>query len=83
MSPLAFEDPSSPQGSGGGGGSLFVWRLRFDLSSMGGPTSSYATTGTALSVIGVLKRPHHDKVETPRGGFLLFQCMIMLIEHVM
>ena len=35
---------------------------------MGGPTSSYATTGIALRVIGVLKPPHHDKVETLRGG---------------
>jgi hypothetical protein len=32
---------------------------------MGGPTSSYATAGIALRVIGVLKPPHHDKVETP------------------
>jgi len=36
---------------------------------MGGPASSYATAGIALRVIGVLKPPHHDKVETPRGGF--------------
>jgi hypothetical protein len=35
---------------------------------MGGPASSYATAGIALRVIGVLKPPHHDKVETPRGG---------------
>jgi hypothetical protein len=32
---------------------------------MGGPTSSYATAGISLRVIGVLKPPHHDKVETP------------------
>jgi hypothetical protein len=38
---------------------------------MGGPASSYATAGIALRVIGVLKPPHHDKVETPRGGDLL------------
>jgi hypothetical protein len=35
---------------------------------MGGPASSYATAGIALRVVGVLKPPHHDKVETPRGG---------------
>jgi len=42
--------------------------LSDDLSSMGGPASSYATAGIALRVVGVLKPPHHDKVETPRGG---------------
>jgi hypothetical protein len=36
---------------------------------MGGPASSYATAGIALRVISILKPPHHDKVETPRGGF--------------
>ena len=36
---------------------------------MGGPTSSYVTAGIALRVVGVLKPPYHDKVETPRGGF--------------
>ena len=45
--------------------SLFVWHLPFDLSSKGGPASSYTTTGIALRVTGVLKPPHHDKVETP------------------
>ena len=35
---------------------------------MGGPASSYATAGIALRVISILKPPHHDKVETPRGG---------------
>jgi hypothetical protein len=37
--------------------SLFVWRLPFDLSSKGGPASSYATAGIALRVPGVLKPP--------------------------
>ena len=32
---------------------------------MGGPTSSYATAGIGLRVTGVLKPPHHDKVEAP------------------
>ena len=45
--------------------SLFVWRLPFDLSSKGGPASSYATAGIAPRVTDVLKTPHHDKVETP------------------
>ena len=40
-------------------------RLPFDLPSKGGPASSYATAGIALRVTGVLKPPHHDKVETP------------------
>jgi hypothetical protein len=46
--------------------SLFVWRLPFDLSSKGGPASSYATAGiAALRVPDVLKPRHHDKVEPP------------------
>ena len=45
--------------------SVFVWCLHFDLSSKGGPASSYATAGTSLRVTGVLKPPHHDKVEPP------------------
>jgi hypothetical protein len=48
--------------------SLFVWLLPFDLSSMAGPTSSYATAGIALRVSGALKPHHHDKVETPSVG---------------
>jgi hypothetical protein len=35
---------------------------------MGDPTSSYATTGIALRVSGVLKPHYHDKVETPSVG---------------
>jgi hypothetical protein len=31
--------------------SLLGWIIPFDLSGMGGPTSSYATTGIALRVI--------------------------------
>ena len=44
---------------------LFVWHLPFDLPSKDGHASSYSTTGIALRVTGVLKPPHHDKVETP------------------
>jgi hypothetical protein len=35
---------------------------------MGGPTSSYTTTGIALRVSGALKPHHHHKVETPSVG---------------
>jgi hypothetical protein len=42
--------------------SLFDWLLPLDLSSLGGPTSSYATAGIALRVSGALKSHHHDKV---------------------
>jgi hypothetical protein len=48
--------------------SFFVWLLPLDLSSMGGPTSGYATVGIALRVLGALKPNHHDKVETPLVG---------------
>jgi len=47
--------------------SLFVWALPFDLSGMGGPTSSYATAGIALRITESHKTPHHYKVETPSG----------------
>jgi hypothetical protein len=47
---------------------LFVWLLPLDLSSMGDPTSSYATAGIALRVSRALKPHHHDKVETPSVG---------------
>ena len=47
-------------------GSLFAWRLPFDLSNKKGLASSYVTAGIALRVTDVLKPPHHDKVETPR-----------------
>ena len=33
------------------GVSLLVWVITFDLSGMGGPTSSYATAGIALRII--------------------------------
>jgi len=44
---------------------------------MGGPTSSYATAGIALRVISVLKPPHHDKVEIPRGGLIFVESLIL------
>jgi hypothetical protein len=51
--------------------SLFVWLLPLDLSSMGDPTSSYATAGIALRVSGALEPQHHDKMETPSVGIIL------------
>ena len=45
--------------------SLFVWLLPFDLSGLGGLTSSYATAGIALRVAEARKLPHHVKEETP------------------
>jgi hypothetical protein len=48
--------------------SLFVWLLPLDPSSLGGPTSSYATAGIALRVSGALKPHHHDKVGTALMG---------------
>jgi hypothetical protein len=47
---------------------------------MGDPTSSYATAGIALRVIGMLKPPHHDKVETPRGGIVSKASYINLLH---
>jgi hypothetical protein len=47
---------------------LLVWIIPFDLSSLGGPTSSYATAGIALRVIWPHKPHHYIKVETPWGG---------------
>jgi hypothetical protein len=46
-------------------GNLLVWPLSFDLYAKGDPTSSYATNGKALRVIGVLKLLYCDKVEVP------------------
>jgi hypothetical protein len=37
---------------------LFVWHLPQNLSSMGGPTSSYTATGIAFLFIGARKPPH-------------------------
>jgi hypothetical protein len=43
--------------------SVFVWNLTLDLSVLGNPASSYATTVLALGFIGTRKPHHHDKVE--------------------
>jgi len=39
-----------------------VWVVTFDLSDVGGPTSSYATASIALRIIGPLKPHHYVKV---------------------
>jgi hypothetical protein len=54
----------SPNPQPGGPGYL----IPFDLSGMGGSTSSYATAGIALRVIWPHKSHHYVKVETPSGG---------------
>jgi len=51
--------------------SLFVWLLPFDLSGLGAPAGSYATAGIVLGVTEALKLPHHIKVETPSGEFVI------------
>ena len=48
--------------------SLFVWAITFDLSGLGDPTSSCATSGLALRIIWPHKPHHYVKVETPSGG---------------
>jgi hypothetical protein len=54
----------------GGPRCLFVWNLTVDLSGLGDPASSYATTGLALGFIGTRKPHHLDKVETSLVGIL-------------
>ena len=39
---------------------LLVWPLPFDLSAKVDPTSSYATDGKALRVIGVHELPYQE-----------------------
>jgi hypothetical protein len=51
--------------------SVFVWRLPFDLSSKGGPASSYATAGIALRVTDVRKPLHQGKVGPPTRRTLI------------
>jgi hypothetical protein len=62
---------------------LWVWPLPFDLSAKGDPTSSYATNGIALQVIGVRKLPYHDKVEVPAGeGYISMHAHIATAGHI-
>jgi hypothetical protein len=48
--------------------SLFVWVITFNVSGVGGPTSSYATASIALRIIWPHKPHHSVKVCIPRGG---------------
>jgi hypothetical protein len=43
------------------------------LSGLGGPTSSYATSGIALRVSGALKPHHHDKVRIALVGLKMIK----------
>jgi hypothetical protein len=63
--------------------SLFVWRLTFDVSSKGGPASSYATAGIALRVPSILKPPHHDKMEPPTRRITFHRQNIYYISATM
>jgi hypothetical protein len=52
--------------------SLFVCRLPFDLSSNGGPTSSYATAGIALRVNGEIYGISRLRVQVKTLVFIKF-----------
>jgi hypothetical protein len=56
--------------------SLFVWIITFDLSGMGGPTSSYATAGIALRIMLPRKPHHYVKVGVPTGSSSFLQSVI-------
>ena len=45
----------------------FVWVITFNLSSKGGPTSSYVTAGIDIQIIWPHKPHHYDKAEIPVG----------------
>ena len=47
-----------------------VWVITFNLSGMGGPTSSYATASIALRIIWPCKPHHHTKIRILSGGFM-------------
>jgi hypothetical protein len=56
-------------------GTLFVWLLPLDPSGMVGTTSSYATAGIALRVLGGLK-PHHHHHRWGYGSTRQINCGI-------
>jgi hypothetical protein len=58
---------------------LLVCPLPFHLSAKGDPTSSYATGGIALRVMGVPKLPYHEKMEVPTGE--LYHILAKLINN--
>jgi hypothetical protein len=53
--------------------SLLVCIIPFELSGMGGPTSSYATAVIPLRVVWPHKPHHYVKVETPSGRCSLYR----------
>jgi len=55
--------------------SLFVWALPFDLSGMGGPTSSYATAGIALQVT-----ESHEPPPPLQGGDTIGGDMVVTVQ---
>lgn len=55
-------------------GLLSVWPLRFDLSGLGGPTS------TALCVTGAHKPPHHFDVAVYRVQVVIYAYKILVGE---
>jgi hypothetical protein len=57
--------------------SLFVWIITFDLSSMGDPTSSYATAGIALRIIWP-RKPHQYNIGIRTGGGDKIYCKRLL-----
>jgi hypothetical protein len=65
---------------------LFVWAITFDLSGLGDPASSYATTGLALQIIWPHKPHHYVKVETPSGAWvswLIEFCVVCGCVYIM
>ena len=59
--------------------SLFVWVITFDLSGMGGPTSSYTTVSIALRIILPQNLQHYVKVGIPSGGSVL--CKLFYVNN--
>jgi hypothetical protein len=49
--------------------SVFVWIITFDLSCMGGTTTSYATTSITLRIISACKPHHYVIVGIPMGMY--------------
>jgi hypothetical protein len=62
--------------------SLLVWTLPFDLTSMGDPDGSLTTTGIAVWVRVAHKPHHHNKVETPLGGYIYMCLYIIFTFHI-
>ena len=59
--------------------SLFIWLITFDLSGMGGPNSSYATTSIVLRILWSLKLHHYVNVRIPSGGVIIHRTFAFYI----